>query len=54
MVYARSSHIFVVPIEPDKDIYAELPIYERIQLLMVDYLYEIQIKEYEKINKLRN
>jgi hypothetical protein len=47
MGYAISIRVFVVPIEPDKDIYAELPIYERIQLLMVDYLYEIQMKELE-------
>jgi hypothetical protein len=42
------SRIFVVPIESNDDIYDGLPIYEKIQLLFMDYLYEIQINELDK------
>ena len=49
------SRIFVVPIEPknenDKDIYEGLPIYEKMQLLVLDYLYEIQVNEV-KVNQV--
>ena len=46
------SRIFVVPIEPKKenDIYDGLPIYEKIKLLVLDYLYEIQVNEIDKYN----
>jgi hypothetical protein len=43
------SRIFVVPIESNDDIYDGLPIYEKIQLLFMDYLYEIQINELDKL-----
>lgn len=43
------SRIFVVPIEPkNDDIYDGLPIYKKMQLLLQDYLYEIQINEIDK------
>jgi len=37
------SRIFVVPIEPveEEDEYAYLPIYERIQMLILDYYFEL-------------
>ena len=34
--------IFVVPIDPvEEDEYADLPIYERIQMLLLDYYFEL-------------
>jgi len=36
--------IFVVPIEPvEEDEYADLPIYERIQMHLLDYLALLQL-----------
>jgi hypothetical protein len=43
------SSIFVVPIEPveEEDEYADLPIYERIQLLLLDYYVEVHFLLHE-------
>jgi hypothetical protein len=36
--------IFVVPIHPvEEDEYADLPIYERIQMLILDYYFEVAL-----------
>jgi hypothetical protein len=36
--------IFVVPIEPvEEDEYADFPIYERIQLHLLDYYFELAL-----------
>ena len=38
------SHLFVVPIEPvEEDEYADFPIYERIQLHLLDYYFELAL-----------
>ena len=39
-------HLFVVPIHPvpvEEDEYADLPIYERIQMLLLDYYFEVAL-----------
>ena len=39
--------IFVVPIEPEEEVdeYADLPIYERIQCLLLDYYEGLLLQE---------
>jgi hypothetical protein len=39
-----TSRIFVVPIHPvEEDEYMDLPIYERIQMLLLEYYFEVAL-----------